>query len=407
MKLTFAGVGISSLGGGLFLPVGLLYLIHVLGIPVSQAGLMMTGATTISLVATSVAGRMVDRVGARVVVVASRVLQAAGCLVLLASTGPVLACVALLLLGLGLRSFWASIFALTGALAGQQQGPPKDEVFAKLAVVESLGTAAGGLGAVVCLVVAGSHGTGIYRGVAANAALTVVAAVLIMYGARKVTPLPVTEGEGQPWHTVFGDTAFLRFLSANIPMALAVSLMAVAIPVFTVDSLGLAPWVPAAIFATVTITSAVFRVPVIRSRAGKSRPRTLQLAAIAVTVWGVLQYLVTLVPGPWQTVLLVVGLAFYVTGEIVHGPTLNALTDLVAPAAHTGAYLATLQYTFGVSDVLAPLFVTALGFSAGLPWLGFALLGALAALLLPLAAGRLLRPGLPSTTDMPEAPATR
>jgi hypothetical protein len=46
-------------------------------------------------------------------------------------------------------------------------------------------------------------------------------------------------------------------------MALAVSLMAVAIPVFTVDRLGLAPWVPAAIFATVTITSAVFRVPVI------------------------------------------------------------------------------------------------------------------------------------------------
>jgi Na+/melibiose symporter-like transporter len=150
-------------------------------------------------------------------------------------------------------------------------------------------------------------------------------------------------------------------------MALAVSLMAVAFPVFTVDSLGLAPWVPAAIFATVTITSAIFRVPVIRSRAGKSRTRTLQLAAIAVTVWGVLQYLVTVVPGPWQMVLLVVGLAFYVTGEIVHGPTLNALTDLVAPAAHTGAYLATLQCTFGASDVLAPLFVTALGFSAGLP----------------------------------------
>jgi hypothetical protein len=58
MKLTFTRVGISSLGGGLFLPVGLLYLIHVLGIPVSQAGLMMTGATTISLVATSVGGRM-------------------------------------------------------------------------------------------------------------------------------------------------------------------------------------------------------------------------------------------------------------------------------------------------------------------------------------------------------------
>jgi hypothetical protein len=50
----------------------------------------------------------------------------------------------------------------------------------------------------VCLVVAGGHGTGIYRGVlAANAALTVVAAVLIMCGAGKVTPLPVTEGEGE------------------------------------------------------------------------------------------------------------------------------------------------------------------------------------------------------------------
>jgi MFS family permease len=66
MKLTFTRVGISSLGGELFLPVGLLYLIHVLGIPVSQAGLMMTATTTISLVATSVAGRMVDRVNTRV-----------------------------------------------------------------------------------------------------------------------------------------------------------------------------------------------------------------------------------------------------------------------------------------------------------------------------------------------------
>src|SRR5947199_5559600 len=71
-------LGIDNFGSGLFLPLALVYVTQVVGMPLAVAGSSVTLGTVAGLLVPPLAGRLVDRVGPREVVIAAEVLQFLG-----------------------------------------------------------------------------------------------------------------------------------------------------------------------------------------------------------------------------------------------------------------------------------------------------------------------------------------
>ncbi|NBH09710.1 MFS transporter, partial [Amycolatopsis sp. SID8362] len=67
-------LGIDNFGSGLFLPLALVYVTQVVGVPLAMAGTAVTLGTVGGLVVPPLAGRLVDRVGPRTVVIGAQLL---------------------------------------------------------------------------------------------------------------------------------------------------------------------------------------------------------------------------------------------------------------------------------------------------------------------------------------------
>jgi MFS family permease len=119
-------LGIDNVGSGLFLPLALVYVTRVVGLPLGTAGTVVALGTAAGLGVPPVAGRLVDRVGPRPVVIAAQLLQALGALSYLAARGALAAAMAAVLLAAGQQLFYSSVFALIGDVAGDG---PKDRPF--------------------------------------------------------------------------------------------------------------------------------------------------------------------------------------------------------------------------------------------------------------------------------------
>ncbi len=122
-----AALGVDNFGSGLFLPLALVYVTRVVGLPVGTAGTVVALGTMAGLGVPPVAGRLVDRVGPQLVVIAAQLLQALGAFGYLVARGAIGVLVAAVLLAAGQQLFYSSLFALISDVAGEG---PKDRPFA-------------------------------------------------------------------------------------------------------------------------------------------------------------------------------------------------------------------------------------------------------------------------------------
>src|SRR5690348_9305645 len=110
-------VFIDALGTGLFLPFSLLYFHVAAGLPLITVGFAASLATVFTLPIAPLTGSLVDRFGARYVVIASQLLQCAGFLgFLVVNSAPSMIAFALLT-QVGQRMFWSSYFTLVAEIA--------------------------------------------------------------------------------------------------------------------------------------------------------------------------------------------------------------------------------------------------------------------------------------------------
>ena len=121
----------------------LVYVTRVVGLPLAVAGVTVTVGTVVGLLVPPLAGRLVDRVGPRPVVIASQLVQALGALVFTFADGVGTVAVATCLLAAGQQLFYSSLFSLLSDVVGDR---PKDHPFAVFVMVRS---AAFGLGALL------------------------------------------------------------------------------------------------------------------------------------------------------------------------------------------------------------------------------------------------------------------
>ncbi|WP_028926251.1 MFS transporter [Pseudonocardia acaciae] len=377
-------LGIDNFGSGLFLPLTLVFVTRVVGLPLAVAGTAVTVGTVAGLAAPPLAGRLVDRLGARAVVVIAQLLQAGGAAAYLAADGVALVVTAAVLFASGQQAFYSALFALIADVAGDG---PKDRAFTVANMVRGATFGFGAL--VVAGLLTGAGPVGYRVAIGVDAVSFLVAAALLAFWLRVPPPVPPRPSAAAPVRGVLRDRPYLGLIAITTMFALASDFFLVGVPVYALEILHAPPWLPGAILALLTVITSTAGTVVLRATGRLSRPAAIGLAAAIVAVWCAASAAALLLPAGVRPPYLVACTLIVAAATLVSSGRANALAEAAAPREARGRYLAAFQYAFTVAGVIAPGVVALFSVAAWLPWLLVAAAALLSAGLLRWVAPRL------------------
>jgi MFS family permease len=135
-------VAIQTLGRGLTLPFTIIYLHEVRGFDLGLAGGLMSLIAITGLIVTGPGGTLIDRYGARAVLLAGLVSMIAGCTLLAFATHPAVAAIALVLIGVNFGVSWPGFNALIATVV---DGALRQQYFGVNFALVNLGIGIGGI----------------------------------------------------------------------------------------------------------------------------------------------------------------------------------------------------------------------------------------------------------------------
>jgi MFS family permease len=367
-------LAVDSLGNGLFMPLSLVYFVELTDVSLALIGVLLTIANAVTLPIPIWVGTLADRFGALPLVVGAQLLQAVGFLAYAWVTGPVGILVSSALVAVGVRFFWSAVFtAIADHVDGGTSTLSRDTWYALANGARTAGLAAGGL--VTGIVVAdGRDAT--YRAVAYAAAVCFAAAAVLIMAFVRTGPgheHPPLERSG--YATLLRDRPFLGLIGLNAVYALSSMMLGVALPTVILHGIEGPAWLTSVLLAGNAVLIAVLSAPVVACLAGFRRTRSIIVAAALWAAWCV--SLAVLVPGQpgWVLPVLVGGTLLFTAAELVHAPVSMGLAAAAAPPAARGRYLATFQYSFTISSIIAPaFFATLFELLPAAPWIALGLL---------------------------------
>lgn len=362
------GLGIDNVGSGLFLPLSVLYVNQVIGLPLALAGSALTMGSITGLAVPALAGRIVDRVGPKTVLITAQLVQAAGVGGYLLAREVAGVVVAAALLTGGQQLFYCSVFALvadvTDATPDGAAPGARERAFAQANMTRAGSFGLGALGAGLLLVPVGPPGLG------AAAVLDVVSflgAAMLLTTLRVRHPAPpsaAADGGG-----VLRDRPYLALIATTGLAVAAVDFFLVGFPVFVIERLSGPTWLPGTALVVLATLTGLCGTGALRATRRLGRITALRVGAAGHAVWCALCLAVPLVPTGWRPCYLLAGTAVLAVAGLVFTPYATALSEAAAPRHHRGRYLAAFQYAFTVSHVLTPLLVGLFAVADPLPWL--------------------------------------
>jgi MFS family permease len=135
-------VAIQTLGRGLTLPFTIIYLHEVRGFDLALSGALMSLIAVTGLIVTGPGGTLIDRFGARAVLLAGLTAMIAGCSLLAFATHPAVAAVALVLIGVNFGVSWPGFNALVATVV---HGDLRQQYFGVNFALVNLGIGIGGI----------------------------------------------------------------------------------------------------------------------------------------------------------------------------------------------------------------------------------------------------------------------
>lgn len=385
MRAVLVAMAVDTVGSGLFLPISLLYFTAVGHLALSTVGLLASAGALATLPVPLAAGALVDRYGARAVVLAGQLLQGAGFLAYLVVRGPAQVLLAILVVAVGQRAFWSSFFTMVAALPADTAAPgaPQERRFALVSVMQAAGY---GVGALIGGLLAAA-GTGAYRAVTLADGLTFLVSIALIAsavpgGATHRDPVAPKTG----YRVLLRDRPYLALIAVNSIFCLCSVWMGVALPIYLVHGVN-EPWLVGPLLALNTALLAVGQTTVTRVMQPLARTQAVAVAGVLWVLWSAGFAFVAHLPTALVVPYLVIVTVFYTVAEMIHAPVSNALAAAAAPPQARGRYMAAFQYGFTFATIVAPaLFTSLFDYRPQAPWL---VLAALAALAMP-ALGRAL-----------------
>ncbi|MET7807344.1 MFS transporter [Micromonospora chersina] len=400
------GTLLSAVGRGLTLPFLFIYLTDVRGLSDARAGLVIGWFGAVTLALSPLGGTLIDRFGARRVVLPCLVVEAigTGSLALVDSTATAFG--VMTLIAIGSSAIWAGQNTILASLTGDGE---RQRVFGLNFALLNLGIGVGGLisGAVV----------DVARPVTFQAVYVLDAVSYLMpglillslphVGHRLAGDRAADTGTAPGGYlTVLRDRPFRRLVLFGLVLTTCgYAQIEVGFAAYSVRVVEVSPRVVAWALAGNTVMIVLSQLLVIRRMEGRSRTGALAtVGAVFATAWLVLG--AAGVVGTGNALLAALGVvacsAIFGFGETMLSPVMPALTNALATDELRGRYNAMSSMIFGISGVIGP--VTAgplIGAAHGRLWVAVVVGGCLTASVLALS----LRPLLTAAQDGRGAPA--
>ena len=345
-----AAISVDAVGSGVFMPVAVLYFLATTPLSLVEVGAALSLAAAVSLPAGPLLGSVVDRWGARQVLLAGNALQAAGFVAYLWSESFAAVLGWTVVVSVGRTAFWGSYGNIVAVIA---RPGAREQWFGFLGALRNVGFAVGGLAAGLAI----SVGTdAAYAAVVAlNAASYAVALGLLLAvpdhrPPRGATPDPTAGG----WATVVRDRPYRMLATVQLVYSLAMMVLNVALPVYATEVLGLPGWVTGAVFTLNTLMVGLGQGLVVRRLAGRVRWRVLVATKVVFATSFLVLLAAAAVPPVVAVAVVLVGSAVFTTAELLGGPVLGALATDAAPDGLRGRYLSVVQLAWAVAGTVAP-----------------------------------------------------
>lgn len=367
-------LGVDSIGNGLFTPVSLLFFTRVAGMPLPTVGLLVSTATLATLPLPPLVGTMVDRYGARNVVLLAQLLQAVGFLLYPTVDSPTSVLATLVVTASGNRIFWCSVFALASELPGAgTDRVSQDRNFAVMGMVQASGF---GVGATASGALLALDSEPVYLTLThVNAITFLVSAVLLVAWVPSHDHQERRNRDTGSHRMLLADRPYLALIAVNTLFALCSIWIGIAVPVYLMDGVDSPSWIVAPVLAVNTVVMGLGQARATRLTRSLSRARALVIAGALWVVWAVAMALALRVPSTVIVPYVVATTLCFTAAELIHAPISNALASAAAPEEARGRYLAAFQYSFVLSLVLGPgLFGLTFAAHPALPWLILAVL---------------------------------
>jgi MFS family permease len=378
------GTLFSAIGTGLTLPFLYVYLTEVRGLDGGQVGLLVGWMGLVALVLAPVGGSLVDRVGARRVVIALLVLNGAGAASLALAHNLLTAFLSVTAIAMAGAALWAAQTTILASLVTPQE---RQRTFALSFALMNLGIGAGG-------VISGSFvdtaHPGTFQTIYVFDGLSYVIPLLVLLslpqvGRRLVEASETTEKERGGYAIILRDKPFLRFVLFGLLLTtFGYAQIEVGLTAFSVHVADVAPHVLGWAFAGNTLLIVVAQLFVSHWLEGRSRTRALATAAAIFAVsWVVLA--IAGVAGRNQVaavavVAVIASAVIFAMGETLMSPTMPAITNALATDEVRGRYNAVGSMIWGVSGVIGPVVAGPLiAHGLGSVWITLVILGCVGA----------------------------
>ncbi|MEV0152546.1 MFS transporter [Micromonospora sp. NPDC050686] len=394
------GTLLSAIGRGLTLPFLFIYLTDVRGLSDPRAGLVIGWYGAVTLALSPLGGTLIDRFGARRVVLPCLLIEAAGtgALALVDSTASAFAVATVI--AVGGSAIWSGQNTILASLTdvGERQ-----RVYGLNFALLNLGIGIGGLtsGAIVDIARPAT-----FQLIYLLDAVTYLVPALILLSLRGVGHRLVvggaTDGKGSAggYLTVLRDRPFRRLVIFGLVLTTCgYAQVEVGFTAFAIRVAEVSPRVVAWALAGNTVMIVLAQLLVLRHLEGRSRTGALAVVGgFFAAAWLVLGGAGLV--GPGHALLAALGVVacavIFGFGETMLSPVMPALTNALATDELRGRYNAMSSMIFGISGVIGP--VTAgplIGAADGKIWVAVVVGGCLVASLLALS----LRPMLSAAQD--------
>ncbi|MEO5852262.1 MAG: MFS transporter [Nocardioides sp.] len=341
-------IGVDALGGGVFMPLTMLYFLAVTPLTLLQVGAAISIASAVSLPVGPLVGAVVDRLGAKSVLLAGNVLQAAGFLAYLVTDSFAAVLLWTIVVTVGRTAFWGSYGNIVAAIS---QPGERERWFGFLGALRNVGFAVGGLASGVAI----SIGTDVaFKAVVAVNAASYLVALWLLVAVPDARPSG-REALAGSWATVLRDRPYRLLVLAQVGYSMPMMILNFALPVYMVAVLGLPGWSTGVVFTINCLMIGFGQGLVVDAMTGRVRYRLLLVTQAAFAASYVVFLGGSLLSAWWGVAVMVVGGVVYTLAELTGGPVLAALAAEAAPEHLRGRYLSLVQLAWNLSGTIAPV----------------------------------------------------
>ncbi|MFB9905729.1 MFS transporter [Allokutzneria oryzae] len=352
----------NSIGDGAFYVTSALYFTRVVGLSPTQVGLGLTIGWAVGFLVGVPLGHLADRRGPRstAILLALATAAAISLFLFVRSFAPFLAAVCL---------YTSCQCGLTAARQALLAGlvPPAERTRTR-AVIQAAVNGGIAVGAALGGLALYFDNAAAYMTIFAMDAVTFLVCAVILRPLPEVPPAP---GTG-PKLEVLRDRPYALLSLLNMIMLLHIPLITLATPLWIVQYTDAPSWMVSVILLVNTASVMLFQVRVARRVTDlRSAARSMRGAGVLLLIACAAFSLSALDTSAWVAALILLGAAGVQTyGEMVHSAGAWEISFALAPPDKHGQYQGLFSNGLAVARVIAPLLLTTLILSWGVPgWL--------------------------------------